>query len=338
MGEKYNYDVSKAHDTVFYMTAYFYDDDIFTRFRKRFGDIDDAVHPYYVFKEKHKNYAIPSEIIPFVYIDRKVGMQSFLIHYLNNNLEHITGTKEDALDLIKNGELLKRQLLEHILPSENNSIIDQLIERNTADNILDTINNLPYSSNTKIHIAFLILDFNKYHNILIKVYKSVYDFVDELYSENQETINEIKRLINDESYNVVERFKSIFKMPNNVSSFSYYISLLNGFLGNYRKKKKEVCFGLGLHFRITVEALQSTEQTSSLPNRELTRSEVYVEIVELFTKYKGWAFSVTDIAHHLGLAKHVVYPHINEMLLLNIIRYSNSNETDIFKVYYRLNY
>ena len=330
MGEKYNYDVSKAYDTIFYMTVYFYEHDIFTRFRERFGDIEDfdeVVHPYYTFKAKHQDYVLPSEISPFVHTNKTAGLQSFLIHYLNNNLNPITGTKEDALDLIKNGELLKRQLFEHILPQT---------QLNTADSIADIVNELPYATYTsdiKVHIAFLISDFNKYHNILIDVYNTIYDFVDEWYSENQETIDEIKRLINDEDYNIIERLKTVFKIPNAVSSFSYHVSLLNGLLVNYRKKKNEVDFGLGLHFRAIVEMYR----TGHISHKEMPSGDVFAEVLEMFTRNEDWVFSVTDIAHHLGYAKSVVYPHVNELHLKNIIRYSNSIETDVYKVYYRLN-
>jgi len=296
MGGKYNYDVSKMRDTTFYMSAYFFDNEMFTHFRNRFDNVEEVMQPYHEFKQRHKDFVLPMEITPFVYNNHDMGIRSFLTQYFCNNLNHKTGTESDTLNLLMNRDLLKRQYFEYLFPRTNDKIIDQLMQQHIDVNVATIICDLPFDEKTKVYITALIYDFPTYHNILVETYQNVFKIVDEYYNEpqSQETIEEIKQQINDKQYNIVERFRNIFKFPEAVQSFPFYFSLFNGYMVHYSVYKSDVCFGLGLYFKCLIESRYSVEHVSLKTHYKVMNSDIRYEMVQMFSEYKK--LCVADIA------------------------------------------
>ena len=321
-----NYDAGKAIDTASYLGIRCNEDDVITRFRSRYDNVTEAMHQYYAFKEKHKDYKLPDEITPFVYIDHEVGTNNFLAQYLTMNLNFISCTDDDIWTLLRNSGLMKRQFLECTFSKADKTIIDDLVRKGASSAyVKGLIMELPYHHSIKLHISFMISDFSHYHNVLLETYKTVRSYVEELHTtkEAQQTMEKIAELLNDPVYDIVKRFKNIFKLSDRVDSFSFYFTLINPYiLHRYKHSERQFCFGLGAYFRDTIENQHYMKHVALKTHYIVVGSDLRFKMIEMFSRYQ--TLCVADIVHHLNVSRSAVNVAMNILISNNLILFANS--------------
>ena len=341
MRVKRNLAAGKAKDAIYFLGTLFYEDDIITRLRSKFDNVGEALRIYYEFKEKHKDHAWPDEIKPFVYTDNEAGTLNFLIHYLDMHFNFASGTEEDVLALLSNHELMHRQFLEMTFPKATNTVISDLMRKGTAStHAVGVFKELPYQTEIKAHISLMLSNFSYYHKVLLEAYKTAYRFVDELHTtdEARHIFEKITALIKDPSYDIVERFRNIFKLPDSVYSFPFYFTLLNPYRLHYSNHgPQQICFGLGLHFRDEIESQYHMKHVTLKSYCKIMGCDLRFKVVELFSKYQ--TLCATDIAHYLNARKAAVYVHINALLSNDMIVYANPDKKNVkgVRIYFRAN-
>ena len=338
---KRNQAAGKAMDVASYLGIRCNEDYIITYFRSKFDNVGEAMSLYYGFKEKCKDYILPDEITPFVYIDHGTGASNFLAQYLSLNLNYVTCTEEDISALLHNEKLMQRQFLEITFPKAANPIIDDLMRKGTASvHAAGLIMELSYPNDIRLHISLMIPNFSAYHKVLLKTYQDFDRFMGELHNtkEAQQTFDKIAELVKDPAYNIVERFRNIHKLPDAVYSFPFYFTLINPYILHYSNHgPKQICFGLGAHFRDQVESQYHMKHVTLQTHYRLMGSERRYAVVELFSEYQ--MLCAADITHHLQAHRSAAHTNLNMLLSYSVIMLASPDKTKVknARVYYKAN-
>ena len=333
MGEKWNCDIGIAYDDALFITAYFREDDYLTMLRNRFGktEVDEAMQGYFDFKERHKSVVFSREIAPFVYSNYSAGLCGFLISAICDKLDFQEHTKDGITLFLQNREL-KRLFWEHQFPHKKDRIAERIITNDSTLRVPDVISQLNMPEDIKYSLIDMSYDFPKYQRELVEAFREVYPLSEEYRLEKQSVIAEIKSQIDD---NLLKRLRSIYKLPDAVS-LTFYCSLLNGLLIDYRSFNKKVCFGLGLHFKEAIDRVYRYDHVSSNSYGKVVHVETRAQMLDMFLKYKRLCAS--EIADSVKVARTTIHQHLNYMRLEGMIKYTDSDtKSHGERVYFTIN-
>ena len=338
VSREYNYNVSKAMDTSFYMVMYFYESEVLSYFRDRFDNVEEGMRTYLEFKEKHKADILPEAITPFLYTNYDKGMRGFLTRYLDDNLSHQSCTKDDILALLNNKELMKRQFLKYVVPKADDEIVAKLMQYSYGIEVNDAINNMAFDEKTKLHMKALVYDFDEIHRVLVETFMLVHGFVDELYDERQDIIEEIKRQINDKDYGIIERLRAVYKFSDTIKSLPFHFSIFNSYLVKYVVHKDKVCFGLGLYFRDVISSERPKKHISLQEYHKFMSNPVSFKIVHLALEYKK--LSIPSMVEILGISNNTVRVNVEKMVWQDLLIHVEPPATVTAKtarIFYKIN-
>lgn len=328
---KFNLEMSKAIDIVFFIMLYFRGDDFFNYLRGRFSgiNIEEAMHGFFNLKERHKSLVLPPETEPFVYTDYSLGLHSFLNITIRANLDFKEHTKDGIISFLQSREQ-RRLFWEHIFPNKKDGIAESIIAGDYTFDVPAVINKLNMPDNIRFRLIDMAHNFPKYQRKLVDTFKEVDPLIEEYYSEHQSVIDEIKNQISDD---VLNRLRSVYKIPSGVT-LPFYFSLLHGLLLDYRKQDKKVCIGVGQYFVDVLDSLHRYDHVSFNSFGRMTVVETRTEILDLFFKYKQ--LSVAEIMDSLKLARTTVYTHLNAMHMEGMIKHIKEKNVGV-RVYYSIN-
>ena len=186
----------------------------------------------------------------------------------------------------------------------------------------DAINDMAFDEKTKLHMKALVYDFDETHRVLVETFMLVHGFVDELYDERQDIIEDIKRQINDKDYGIIERLRTVYKFSDTIKSLPFHFSILNPYIVNYVVRKDKVCFGLGLYFKESVSSEQPKKHISLQTYHKFMSNPVCYKIVNLALEYKK--LSIPSMVEILGVSNNTVRTNVNSMLGQNLLVHAES--------------
>jgi len=329
LDKKYNYEMGKVYDTLFYMTMYFHESDFLTLLRQRGIDelsISDGMRLYFEFKKNHKEIVLPLEIAPFFYADYQVGRSCFVISAIRRYLDIRDNSNGSVVEFFQDKKLFEKMFWEYYFPQKNDNVAKQIVNKDFGLSIAEVISQLNVLDDVKPYFVAMAYNFEMYQEKLIDTFKSIYPLVCDSHSKHQYVFDEIKEQITD---NTVDKLKDIFKLPSDISSITIYFSTFNHCLLDYRvdndNDNGERCFGLGSSFIIQMGEVESPDLkfVSLHTMSKALCNETRMDILDMFLTYKR--LCAGDIAHKLQIAKSTVYLHLNVMISEEMVVYTEDS-------------
>jgi len=320
MVAKYNYEVGKLYDTVFYIVTRLFEDVMIERIYTKFSKTADLEYDMRFYNElKSRCPDISDDLIPFCYCNSQ--QISFLIQFVTDYINFDNGTLNDLRELLLDTEKSKRYFIDLYFPKLSKDDRQKLYE--TKD--VNFINSIIVKSETveKYQSTFLafLLTYEIHLSKLIETVEMIYPYVDRLYKQNTALIQNIINQLGDPDAKAKEKILRYFALTEE-KQIIYMFSLLNPYGVHFWRKPYHHPFRVGEKFLVTMSFEADYRHVTLESFAKMLLSPARFEIFSIFFKYKY--LCAGDIIHALKLSKYTVYAHLNDMHYEKLIIHVNA--------------
>jgi len=320
MKVKYDYEVGKLYDTVFYIVTRLFENVTIERVYKKVTKTADLEYDMRFYnKLKDICPGISSDLAPFCYCAAE--QPAFLIQYMTDNINFDNGTLNNLNALFSDIKSSKEYFVDLHFPKLSKNDRERLRVTKEVDFINSTIRQSEIAEKYQSDFLAFFLTYEYRVQTLLASINTIYHYVDRLHRQNAEFIQSIINQLDDPTVNAKGTILRYFALTEE-KQIVYMFSLLNPYGVHYLKRPYHYPFRVGEKFLTTLSFESEYNHLTFESFAKNILSPARAEIFHLFFEYKN--LCAGDIIEATQLSRYTVYTHLNDMLYEKIIVHADA--------------
>ena len=327
---KYNYEVGKLYDVIFYIVTWLFEETMIERVYTKFSKTADLEYDMRFYNElKSRCPDISTDLIPFCYCTPQ--QVSFLIRYFGDHINFDNGTLENLIGLLSDTEKSKNFFIDLHFPKLSEADRQKIYEAKDVKYINSILMKSDLETAYQSTFLSFFLAFDTYIPLLTETVEMVYPYVDSQHRQNTDFIESIIEQLNNSDVQAQEKILRYFALTEE-KQIVFMFSLLNPYGVAYWRKPHHHPFTLGEKFLTTLSFESDYNHVTYESFSRVSYAGSRKDIFRMFLKYKH--LCAGDIIEATTSSRHTVYAHLNDMLYEKLITHVNAGGSTL---HYSLN-